>query len=184
MKKQPNSQMCFGCGVENPIGLKLSTYEMDDGRVVARFTPREDYQGYPGVLHGGIIATVLDEVLYRVWIAKGPWLVTAKIEMKFRRPVPVGVPLTVVAEAVESRGRRLISRGEIRLPDGSVGAEATAVFLELPEEQVVDMGDAQRFWRVVPDEDGPPAFELGSKGARVQRSRGERGTRRQRDRED
>lgn len=159
MKKQPNSQMCFGCGMENPIGLKLFFYETDDGRVVARFTPRDEYQGYPGVLHGGIISAVLDEVLGRVCIAEGRWVVTAKMEVKYRRPIPVGEPLTVVGKTVDSRGRRLVVHGELRLSDGRVGAEATAVFLELPEEQTAGMEDALRFWQVVPDEDGPPSPE-------------------------
>ena len=52
MKKQPNSQMCFACGLENPIGLKMAFYEDDEGRVVANFTTRDEHQGYPGVVHG------------------------------------------------------------------------------------------------------------------------------------
>jgi len=158
MKKQPNSQMCFACGMENPVGLKLFFYEMDDGRVVAQFTPRDEYQGYPGVLHGGIVSTVLDEVLGRVCIAQERWMVTAKMEVRYRRPIPVGEPLTAVAEVVESRGRRMVARGELHLPDGSVGAEATAVFIDLPQAEVAGMEDALRFWAVVPDEDGPPAL--------------------------
>lgn len=159
MKKQPNSQMCFGCGMDNPIGLKLFFYETDDGRVVARFTPREEHQGYPGVLHGGITSSVLDEVIGRVCIAEDRWMVTAKMEVRYRKPIPLSEPLLVVGETVESRGRRLVARGELRLPDGSVGAEATGVFIELPEEQTAGMEEALRFWRVVPDEDGPPAFD-------------------------
>lgn len=162
MKKQPSSQMCFGCGMENPIGLKLFFYETDDGRVVARFTPREEHQGYPGVLHGGIASTVLDEVIGRVCIAEERWMVTAKMEVRYRRPIPLGEPLLVVGETVESRGRRLVARGEIRLPNGSVGAEAIGTFVDLPEEQAAGMQDALRFWRVVPDADGPPDFELES----------------------
>lgn len=159
MKKQPNSRMCFACGMENPVGLKLFFYETDDGRVVARFTPRDEYQGYPGVLHGGIVSTVLDEVLGRVCIAQERWMVTARMELRYRRPIPVGESLTAVAEVVESRGRRMVARGELRLPDGSVGAEATAVFVDLPPEKVAGMEDALRFWAVVPDEDGPPDFD-------------------------
>jgi acyl-coenzyme A thioesterase PaaI-like protein len=60
MEKQPNSRMCFVCGIENPIGLKLSFYTDDEGRCIARFRPREEHQGYPGHLHGGVISTLLD----------------------------------------------------------------------------------------------------------------------------
>ena len=60
MEKQPNSRMCFVCGIENPIGLHLSFYTDDEGRCIARFHPKPEHQGYPGHLHGGIISTLLD----------------------------------------------------------------------------------------------------------------------------
>lgn len=172
MKKQPNSHMCFACGMENPIGLKLFFYETPDRRVVTRFTPCEEHEGYPGVVHGGIISAVLDEVTSRACIAEGRWVVTAKIEIRYRRPIPLGKRLMAVGEVVESRKRRLVARGKLLLPDGSVGAEAIGTFIQMPEGQAAGMEDALRFWRVVPDEDGPPDFELGSKDAGEQRSGG------------
>ena len=60
MEKQPNSRMCFVCGIDNPIGLHLHFYTDDEGRCIARFQPRPEHQGYPGQLHGGIISTLLD----------------------------------------------------------------------------------------------------------------------------
>ena len=60
MEKQPNSRMCFVCGIENPIGLRLAFYTDDKGRCVARFRPKPEHQGFPGQLHGGIISTLLD----------------------------------------------------------------------------------------------------------------------------
>jgi acyl-coenzyme A thioesterase PaaI-like protein len=60
MEKQPNSRMCFVCGIENPIGLKLSFYTDDEGRCIARFRPKPEHQGFPGQLHGGLISTLLD----------------------------------------------------------------------------------------------------------------------------
>jgi hypothetical protein len=60
MEKQPNSRMCFVCGIENPIGLKLKFYTDDEGRCIARFRPKPEHQGFPGQLHGGIISTLLD----------------------------------------------------------------------------------------------------------------------------
>jgi acyl-coenzyme A thioesterase PaaI-like protein len=61
MEKQPNSRMCFVCGIENPIGLHLAFYTDDERRCIAHFWPRAEHQGYPGHLHGGIISTLLDE---------------------------------------------------------------------------------------------------------------------------
>ena len=60
MEKQPNSRMCFVCGVDNPIGLHLHPHTDDEGRCVARFRPKPEHQGYPGHLHGGLISTPLD----------------------------------------------------------------------------------------------------------------------------
>jgi uncharacterized protein (TIGR00369 family) len=151
MKKQPNSQMCFVCGLENPIGLKMAFYEDDEGRVVAEFSPGDEHQGYPGVVHGGIVTALLDEVLGRVAIAAGRWMVTGRLNMRFRRPVPLGQTLTVIGEVVTWKKRTLEARGEIRLADGQVGAEATGTFLEIPLEKVEGMEEALAFWQVVPD---------------------------------
>jgi uncharacterized protein (TIGR00369 family) len=151
MKKQPNSQMCFVCGLENPIGLKMAFYQDAEGRVVAEFTPGDEHQGYPGVLHGGIVTAMLDETLGRVAVAAERWMVTGRINIRFRQPIPVGETLTVVGEAVTWKKRVLEARGEIRLADGHVGAEATGTFLEISPEQANGMEEALAFWRVVPD---------------------------------
>jgi hypothetical protein len=60
MEKQPNSRICFVCGIENPIGRHLRFYTDDGGRCMARFRPRPEHQGFPGQLYGGIISTPLD----------------------------------------------------------------------------------------------------------------------------
>ena len=151
MKKQPNSQMCFACGLENPIGLKMAFYEDDGGRVVANFTTRDEHQGYPGVVHGGIVTALLDEVLGRVAIASERWMVTGRLSIRFRQPVPVGETLTIVGEAVTWKKRTLEARGEIRLANGQLGAEAIGTFLEIPPERVEGMEEALAFWQVVPD---------------------------------
>jgi len=151
MKKQPNSQMCFACGLENPIGLKMAFYQDDEGRVVAKFTPGDEHQGYPGMVHGGIVTALLDEVLGRVAIAAGRWMVTGRLNIRFRRPISVGETLTIVGEAMNWKKHVLEARGEIRLADGQIGAEATGTFLEIPAEQGEGMEEALAFWQVVPD---------------------------------
>ena len=151
MKKQPNSHMCFVCGLGNPIGLQAAFYEDDAGRVTAKFTPHPEHQGFPGVMHGGIVTALLDETLGRVAIAAGRWMVTGRLNIRFRRPIPVEETLTVTGEPVKWNGRILEARGEIRLADGRVAAEATGMFLEIPPDQVEGMEEALSFWRVVPD---------------------------------
>jgi acyl-coenzyme A thioesterase PaaI-like protein len=152
MQKQPNSQMCFVCGLENPIGLKASFYEDDDGHVTATWTPGEEHQGYPGILHGGITAALLDEALGRTVISLDLWLVTVKMEIRYRNPIPLGEPLTVVAELTNVHGRKVEARGELRLNDGRIGAEADAVYMKLPEEKQEAMTQALAYWKVVPDD--------------------------------
>ena len=151
MKKQPNSKMCFACGLENPIGLKMAFYEDDEGQVMAKFTTRDEHQGYPGIVHGGIVTALLDETLGRVAIASGRWMVTGRLSIRFRQPIPVGETLTVVGEVIAWKKRVLEARGELRLANGKIGAEATGTFLEIPPEQVEGMEEALAFWQVVPD---------------------------------
>jgi uncharacterized protein (TIGR00369 family) len=150
-KKQANSRMCFVCGLENPIGLKVVFYEDETGRVRARFTPREEHQGYPGVLHGGITATLLDEAAGRVVNRLGIWMATAKLEIRYLKPVPTGQPLTVIGEMTRLRGRVMEARAEIRLADDSLAVEATALYIQLPDEQVQTFQDQIREWQVSPD---------------------------------
>jgi uncharacterized protein (TIGR00369 family) len=152
MQKQPNSRMCFVCGMQNPIGLKAFFYQDKEGRVVAHFTGKEEHQGYPGVMHGGIVTALLDEVIARVAIAQDLfWGVTAKLEVRFRRPVPLGQPLTLVGEMTRLRSRTLEAHGEIRLEDGTVAAEAEGVYIRLPQEEIERVEEELGFWKVVPD---------------------------------
>ncbi|MGI9571608.1 MAG: PaaI family thioesterase, partial [Desulfobulbia bacterium] len=77
--KQPNSKDCFVCGLENDFGLKSYFYELENGELIARFVPAEAHQSYPGRLHGGISAAILDETLGRLVInheGSGVWGVT------------------------------------------------------------------------------------------------------------
>jgi uncharacterized protein (TIGR00369 family) len=152
MQKQPNSRMCFVCGMQNPIGLKAFFYQDEEGRVVAHFTGQEEHQGYPGVMHGGIVTALLDEVIARVATAQDLlWGVTAKLEVRFRHPVPLGQPLTLVGEMIRLRSRTLEGRGEIRLEDGTVAAEAEGIYILLPQEEIERVKEELDFWKVVPD---------------------------------
>jgi uncharacterized protein (TIGR00369 family) len=151
MQKQPNSRMCFVCGMQNPIGLKAFFYQDEEGRVVAHFTGKEEHQGYPGMMHGGIVTALLDEVIGRVAIAQDLWAVTAKLEVRFRHPVPLGQPLTLVGELTHLRSRTLEAHGEIRLEDGAVAAEAEGVYIRLPQEEITRVEEELDFWKVVPD---------------------------------
>jgi uncharacterized protein (TIGR00369 family) len=152
-KKQPNSQMCFICGMENPIGLKIFFYEQEDGSLQATFTPRPEHQGYPGVLHGGITTALLDETMGRVSLGAGreQWMMTAKLELRFHHPVPIGQTLTVIGRIEKLSRVGMSARGEIRLADDTLAVEATGLFVTLSQGQIETMREALPFWQVVPD---------------------------------
>ena len=152
-RKQPNSQMCFICGMQNPIGLKLFFYEQADGSVRATFTPRPEHQGYPGVLHGGIATAMLDETLGRASLITGQeqWMMTAKLELRFLKTVPIGQPLTVMGRIDKRSKRGMTGHGEIRLADGSVAVEANGLFVTIPADQQEALQELLPIWQVVPD---------------------------------
>lgn len=151
MDKQPNSRMCFVCGMENPIGLKLFFYTDDEGRCITRFRPHPEHQGYPGNLHGGIISTLLDETMGRVLVPQNVFALTGRLEFKFRKPVPLDQELIVVGELTRNRSRVYEARGEIRLPDGTVLVEGTGVYMRIPDEAFEQARAELEFWEVVPD---------------------------------
>jgi acyl-coenzyme A thioesterase PaaI-like protein len=126
---------CFGCGRRNPIGLKLTFYE-DGERVWAPWTPLREHQGYEGIVHGGLITTVLDEVMGWAIYVRRLWAVTGSMTVRFRRPVPIGEPLTARAWVASVSGRKVDVRAELsRDSDGLLLADATALFSRVPEEQ-------------------------------------------------
>ena len=139
LNDQTDYGLCFACGPRNPYGLKLH-FERDGDRIVSRFTALEEYQGFPGYLHGGIITALLDEVMSRVSIVnQNRWSMTAGIDVHFRKPVFIGQEVTAVAEHLESNRRVVTAQAELLLPDGNVAAQATGRFFLVPEERLAEM---------------------------------------------
>ncbi|MBN2086072.1 MAG: PaaI family thioesterase [Anaerolineales bacterium] len=152
-EKQPNSKMCFVCGLENEAGLHVKFYTEAPGKVRVDWTAPEEYQGYPGHLHGGIAAALLDEVAGRTVLGATAFrfFVTMKMELRYRKPVPIGVPLVIRGELVRDRGRIAETRAAIHLPDGSVAVEAEVLVAEAPF-QIAEGTDLDEIgWRVYPD---------------------------------
>lgn len=152
MNKQPNSELCFVCGVRSPVGLRLVFHDDGASEVRSEYTIPSVYQGYPGIAHGGIVAAILDETMGRVGLIGNPdrFTMTLRMELKYRQPVPVETPLLVVGRATRLRGRLVQARGEVRLPDGSVAAEADATLADMPR-QLVTPGQLEALgWRVQP----------------------------------
>lgn len=154
---QPNSRSCFVCGLENPYGIKLRFYDNVTDEVMATYTVPEHYQGYPGTVHGGIIAAMLDEVVGRTRMIKDPnrFTVSAKLTVRYRKPVPVGEPLRMAGRIVRDRGRTIVAKAELRLPDGSIGADAEAILIDAPDFNAEGDDLEALGWRVYPLEESP-----------------------------
>ena len=128
-------QGCFACGLRNSQGLQL-TFWAEGDEIVTEFTPDEHLQGFPGVLHGGVLATLLDEALSRTASIEGRWMMTARLEIRYRRPAPLGPRLRVTSRPILSRSRMVHAEGEVRLADDPtvILADARGIFLRVPED--------------------------------------------------
>ncbi len=120
-----NEGFCFGCGVNNPVGLKLK-FTREGDSIRAGYTPDRYFQGWPGLLHGGLTATLLDEAMSNIAYSTGHTCLTATITIRQRRPIPVDAPLTVTARITRRRKKIIETAGTLSLADGTVVAEATA----------------------------------------------------------
>jgi uncharacterized protein (TIGR00369 family) len=140
---------CFACGVENPIGLGLHI-EFGDGTAAASWTAGADYVGWSDKVHGGIIATLLDEVMAWAPSSYDSWAVTAEMNVRFRSPALPGEELRATGRVVERRRRIYEVRGEVRGADGRLVAEGSGRYLgatpsakaELKERYGMDPGTA------------------------------------------
>jgi uncharacterized protein (TIGR00369 family) len=122
---------CFGCGQANEAGLRLEFLLKEDGGVVTLPTVGDTFEGHPGYLHGGIIATLLDEAMSKAARARGLVTMTRKLEVEYLRPVPSGAPLRVEGRVMQSEGRKHWIEAEIRDGGGTVLAQAKGVFVEV-----------------------------------------------------
>jgi uncharacterized protein (TIGR00369 family) len=122
---QKEFEKCYACGQDNPIGLKMKI-DQQDNAARAEFTASKLHQGWAGIVHGGIITAVLDEVMSYATLFQGIKTVTARIEVRIKRPIHTGEPLTISANITRKTRKLVESRGVIYLKDGTPVAEATA----------------------------------------------------------
>jgi uncharacterized protein (TIGR00369 family) len=150
--RQPSSRSCFVCGRENPVGLKVRWDQHPEaGEIRGTVTVPEHFNGYPGVTHGGIVAALLDETAGRSILMDGGFedlMVTAKLEVVYRRPTPTGVPLLAVGRLTRRTETRAEAEAELRLPDGTVSARATVLLARPPAAIVERWAEERGNWRV------------------------------------
>ncbi len=154
--KQPNSRMCFICGLENPVGLHLHIYETEPGVVETTYIAPEHFQGYPGVLHGGIVGAIIDEVSGRALMGSDPmnprFMFTAKLEVKYRKNVPVGRKLKIIGKAVRSKARSAEAwAGIYDAETEELLAEGTTLLMNVPSEQFDASKLNELGWKVYPE---------------------------------
>lgn len=104
--------MCFCCGPKNPIGFKLEFEMTLDGRMHTLWTPREEHHGFKNIVHGGLVATVLDEVMIRLLYALGIHAVTAELHTRLLRPLRAGKAYRFESRVVEDKGRLVTAEAE------------------------------------------------------------------------
>jgi len=161
--KQPNARMCLVCGIQNDFGLKSHFYELEHGELLAVFRPLEAHQSYPGRLHGGITAAVLDETIGRAIMMRhdeAVWGVTLEFTTRYRKPVPLDVELRAVGRITEETKRSFEGTGELLLPDGTVAAEGVGKYLKMPIERIADFDLETQGWGVYACDDDPREVEL------------------------
>jgi len=122
--------MCFACGQGNPIGLKLEFhFEGDD--YVTTFEVRPEYQGWAGIVHGGLLATALDETMARLLWERKINAITGRLEVRYHQPVSIGETLTIRGRITRQRPPLVETTAEATNSDGAVVAEAKGVSMEV-----------------------------------------------------
>ena len=140
MQELPHTRSCFVCGESNPLGLRLRFHT--DGRIIrTEFTPRPEHIGFKAVVHGGLVATVLDEMM--VWACAVPsklFTFCAELTVRYHQPLRPGDPAVAQAELVSNRRNRIFeAKAELRDSGGMLLASATGKYLPIQEKDFVDL---------------------------------------------
>jgi uncharacterized protein (TIGR00369 family) len=122
---------CFGCGHANPTGLHLEFFVAPDGTLVCPTTISNAFEGHPGFLHGGIIATLLDEAMSKAVRSKGLTAMTRHIEIDYRRPVPSGAQIRIEGAVLRSEGRKHWAVANVFDAEGNTLAQGKGLFVEV-----------------------------------------------------
>ena len=149
--------------INNDFGLHAKFYETDANELVALINPSEQHQGYPGRMHGGIAATILDETIARS-ICNGKdeqiWGVTLELKTRFRKPVPLGQELKIVGRVTSEGNRSFEGTAEIILPNGEIAVSAEGKYMKVNIERITNDLRANDDWFFVDNPDDPSEIEI------------------------
>ncbi|GHH80741.1 thioesterase [Kitasatospora indigofera] len=146
---------CFGCGPQHPAGLRMTVVAGEGLDVTAEFTVGAGHQGGPGLAHGGLLTTAMDETLGSLnWLLHAA-AVTGRLETDFVRPVPVDSVLHIRARITGVHGRKIYSAAEGRIggPDGPVAIRAQALFIQVKLEHFTQHGRPEDIKKALDDPD-------------------------------
>ncbi len=148
--------MCFICGLENPIGLHLHIYEVEPGVIETTYIAPEHFQGYPGVVHGGIVAALIDEISARAQMGSDSndprFMFTAKLEVKYRQNVPTGKSLKIVGKAGKSKSKSAEAwAGIYDAETNELLAEGNTLLINIPDDQLDKSKLNELGWKVYPE---------------------------------
>jgi len=125
-----DDRYCLCCGEKNPLGFKMR-FRFEEGKILSETVIPKEYQGFAGVVHGGILGTLLDEVMVNLYWLRGEKAVTAEYQVRLKAPCPVDQMVFLSAWCTESKGKLHLTAAEARLGDGTVVAEATAKCMKI-----------------------------------------------------
>lgn len=164
VRKQHVSKMCFVCGAKNDFGLHANFFETEMNELVAIIRPSEQHQGYPGRMHGGIAATILDETIERaIQLGKEQqvWSVTLELKTKFRKPIPLDQEVKVVARVTREMSRFFEGTGEIILPNGEIAVTAEGKYMKMDINRISgEPGLDDDLWFYEDNPDDPVELDL------------------------
>lgn len=124
--KLEDDRMCFACGEKNPNGLQLKFAIDKDDVMKTEFTPQKHHQGFSGIVHGGLIALILDEIMVNLTWKLGKMAVTAEMNVRLKKPAKVGETLYFAGQITKEENRLIYTRAQASKADGTQVALATA----------------------------------------------------------
>jgi uncharacterized protein (TIGR00369 family) len=156
------SKNCMVCGTENNFGLKTRFYTTTENEVIALFHPLEEHQSYPNVTHGGISAAILDETIGRAIMSfydENTFGVTIELNVRYKKPVPLGVELKAIGRVTKDRGRIFEGTGELFLPNGELAVSAEGKYMKRRLDQITESAFVDNEW-FTPDDELPEEISL------------------------
>ena len=147
--RQHVSRMCLVCGRENASGLHAAFFVLDGQELLGVFDTREEHQGYPGRLHGGLASAILDETIGRAINISDTqvWGVTVELTVRFRKPIPLDGQVRALGRISRDSSRLFEGTGEIVLADGSVAVEASGKYVKMTIDRIAEGDFAATDWR-------------------------------------